>query len=233
MVLNKSNKIKDHIDHIRPWNNKLGKPFNDQYLTKLNKFINLGEKKNAFHHKTINIFKAFQFVKPEDIKIVIFADTTNISTGLPYGSFLTSTGDTMNDHIEYIENAVQRDLRKGLNLNFDHSLESWAMQGVLILNTSYTFAPGFENKYLKIWKKFNMEIIKSLNIHNVGLHFVFLGGRSMFFSSLVNQAKHWVYRENKPEISKSSFNVKFMEKINERITSSNGYEYKIQWHKYI
>jgi|GEM_PF-5502479 uracil DNA glycosylase len=231
--LNTENKFKNHTESLLEWNKKLVNPFNKNYFKLLDTFLNKGSAQGKFHHKTNEIFKAFEFVDPNNVPVVIMSDTSHISTGLPYGSMLTSTGNTMNNCIDYIENAIERDLRKGFNMNFDSSLESWAMQNVLLLNTNYTYAPGYGEDYSEIWKKFNTKIIQSLNINRVGIHFVFLGRKSNYYNSLINKAKHWTYLENRPEEKKSEFNVKFMESINEKLRASNGKESEIQWHKYI
>lgn len=233
MTAKTNTKQRNSVEPILNWNKQLGKPFNDRYLEMLNNFINLGSEKGAFHHKIFDIFKAFEYCDAKSAKVVIMSDTYNIGTGLPYGSMLSETGKVDNKYITYIENAIERDLKEGFNLNFDPSLESWAMQNVLMLNTSYTFAPGLNSKYLKIWQKFNIKLIRALSDYNHGMHFVFLGGKSVFFNSLVNKAKHWTYTEGKPEVKKEALSVDFMKRINDRLCASNGKETQIQWHKYI
>lgn len=72
------------------------------------------------------------------------------------------------------------------------NLESWAKQGVLLLNTSLTVKTGAENKncHQFIWKWFTDEIIKYISDNKSNIIFVLWGSPAYGKKDLIDTTKH-------------------------------------------
>ncbi len=48
------------------------------------------------------------------------------------------------------------------NTSFDYSLDYWATQGVLLINTAHTVVAGTPGSHLKLWEEFTRQILLAL-----------------------------------------------------------------------
>ena len=116
-----------------------------------------------------NLFKAFKLCQLNNTKVLILGQnpypTKGHATGLAFGvpdSTLTLP-PTLNNVRQEVENSTGL-----LKIDFDVTLESWAKQGVLLLNTALTTNVGvIENVHGKIWENFIIEVFKVLNMTSV------------------------------------------------------------------
>ena len=135
-----------------------------------------------------DLFKAFRLCNYKDLKVVILGDapTVECHTGLAFAN--DEQIPRLSKHMVKIQNAVEADVYDGMNLEFDITLESWAEQGVLLLNESLTmekFKPDDKHHY--IWKKFIQGILLGINLYNNNVHFVFWGKQAQEYTQFVNE----------------------------------------------
>tara|TARA_R110000851_G_scaffold78000_5_gene172068 strand:+ start:8706 stop:9374 length:669 start_codon:yes stop_codon:yes gene_type:complete len=136
-----------------------------------------------------DLFKPFKLCDYKNLKVVILGDCPSpkgISTGLAFANN-NETLQLTTDLIK-IQNAVEQNVYGGLNMGFDVTLENWAKQGVLLLNTSLTiekFKPNESHHH--IWKKFIQGIILGINLYNNNVHFVFWGNNAQEYTQFINQ----------------------------------------------
>lgn len=105
-----------------------------------------------------NIFQAFKYFEIENTKVIIFGQdrypNTNIVNGLAFGIKGNSISPSLKKIIECLNYFDICD-------SIDISLESWAIQGVLLLNTYLT---SKEDKY---WEQFIEEFIIAIDNMNL------------------------------------------------------------------
>ena len=143
----------------------------------LNKINNLNQEyiDNEFNieifPKEENIFKCFQYFDISEIKIVILGQDPyhgpNQATGLCFG-----TNTKPPPSLKNIAAELKSDT--GISLQ-DYSLESWAKQGVLLLNASLSVIQGKPSSQMKLWSKFTDLIIHELNNSSNPIIFVAWG----------------------------------------------------------
>lgn len=118
--------------------------------------------------------RAFEYFYPKDTKVVILGQdpyhTPGKANGLAFGYHKEYKGTidaSMRNIIKelqfcgYIQ--YEADEKHGAQPLFDYSLESWAKQGVLLLNTSLTVIEGHPMSHAKIgWDKVIQEVLKYL-----------------------------------------------------------------------
>ena len=80
-----------------------------------------------------------------------------------------------------------------LNLNridFDNTLESWAKQGILMINTAFTCEVGRVGYHFDIWKPFTAKLIHNLSTKDGGIIYVLFGNQASSFKKyIVNSPK--------------------------------------------
>ena len=218
------------------WDKYLNNFTKTKFFKNLIGFLKSGNKYFKFYPSSIeNVFKPFSLLHPDNLKVVIITDTYYIKSGLPYGAVFKDKNKLLyenNTEIIKIEESFENHNARGLNLNFDLTLESWAMQGVLFLNNDLLFDDKKNPKYRRIWRKFNSHVLKCLNKNLTGIHYVFMGNSSNFYKQYIDIKNNYGYNVKKPETS-NSFNCEVFDKINERIVGQNGIEEVINWEEYV
>jgi uracil-DNA glycosylase len=72
-------------------------------------------------------------------------------------------------------------------------LQSWAQQGVLLLNTVLTVEQGKAHSHAKIgWETFTDKVISQLNSHCDGIVFMLWGSHAQRKGKAIDQVKHHV-----------------------------------------
>ena len=148
---------------------------------------------NIYNNQTIfpdiqNIFKCFDYFELEDTKIVIVGQDpyhgANQATGLCFG---INNNTKIPPSLKNIAKELKNDLNIELN---DYTLENWAKQGILLLNSSLTVAQGKPGSHIKKWNKFTSFIIDELNKLNTPIIFVAWGSFAHNKLKDINLEKH-------------------------------------------
>jgi uracil-DNA glycosylase len=85
-----------------------------------------------------------------------------------------------------------------LSFPTDMNIESWAKQGVLMLNAALTIEEGKSGSHLEPWKQFTEAVFKTLNENTAGLIFCFWGKDALKFAPLINDDVHHVLVASHP-----------------------------------
>lgn len=99
------------------------------------------------------IFKAFEMCPIDNFKCIVlgqdpYPDGHN-ATGLAFG--IPKKSSHIPPSLKNIMDELYRSNPGRLNVDFDHTLESWAKQGVLLLNSSLTVAQHEPGSHNAIW----------------------------------------------------------------------------------
>lgn len=100
------------------------------------------------------VLRAFELTQLKDLKAVIIGQDpyhNGAATGLAFG---VRSGFKTNPSLRVIYKELCLEHGEEELPNFDFSLESWAKQGVLLLNTTLTVVKGHPNSHESLWKGF-------------------------------------------------------------------------------
>jgi len=121
-----------------------------------------------------NIFRCFSYFNSADTKVVIIGQDpyhgAKQATGLCFG---VSEDVKKPPSLRNIEKELIKDTGHGLR---DVTLESWANQGVLLLNKSLTVVEKAPGTHMKIWQAFTHQMLIHLTENCNNIVFVAWGG---------------------------------------------------------
>ena len=150
-------------------NKSLWNTINKNYETDIINFKDVLE----IYPKIENIFRCFQYFNSQETKVVILGQDPyhgpNQATGLCFG---VCNNVRMPPSLRNIEKELKKDMNKELS---DISLEKWAKQGVLLLNTSLTVIQKTPGSHIKHWRYFTQFIIDYIDKNCKGIVFVAWG----------------------------------------------------------
>lgn len=200
----------------------------------LNKVLTILDKE--YQNKCIvpdkgNVFKSFFLCSYNDAKVIMIGlspyPQENVATGLLFGNKLGTTklSTSLVTILDSINNPENPEYKA---INFDSSLESWANQGVLLLNMSLTTECNKVNSHSLIWKKFIVSFLQNLSMNNPGLIYVLWGEETHELIPFIKNSDILLvlsrpyYGGRKFEVSNQLF-----EEINKSLYSKN--KIKINW----
>jgi uracil-DNA glycosylase len=130
----------------------------------------------------------------DDIRVVILGqDPYPKDSQEPHGLAFSSTGVDCPTSLNRIFGAlIQSGLIEEKPQHWD--LESWARQGVLLLNTSLTVAKNKPNSHTKYWKAFMDKLINEISKRKSKLIFLLWGANAHKKADFIDSKKHKVLK---------------------------------------
>ena len=212
--------------------------FDSKYMNDIMGFLMNDYSKSNVVPLQSDIFKCFLSTPYDQVRVIILGDdlmttmTDKVpdSTGLAYAN-RESVLD-LSKPLHNIFTSVESNCYDGLNVNLDVTLESWAKQGVLLLNTTLTRNVYRKKVHEPMWKPFIEQILKKLSQDKNGLHFCFWGKENKKLEPLVNGLFHFKYEHVDPSDKlkiNEDWNCTHFQDINNNIIQQNGKEEIIIW----
>jgi len=141
---------------------------------------------------TRDTFKAFRLCPLKSVRVVILGQDPyhdGSATGLAFANHADKR--TVSPSLKNIITAVETDYgtKQGVNvkglLDVDITLESWARQGVLLLNTALSVEKGKAGSHTDLWKPFTKMIIEALSLYRNNLVFVLWGKKAQEYETYI------------------------------------------------
>lgn len=158
-----------------------------------------------------NIFRAFQLCPLKDCRVIILSQDPypqkGVATGVLFGNSKETPENLLSPSLQIIKECViNYEIPHG-PIDFDITLESWAKQGVLLINSAFTCKVGKVGSHLNIWKPFTSKLLRNISTKNSGLVFVLFGRQAQSFKPYINsngnkiiEAYHPAYFARRNEI---------------------------------
>ena len=180
------------------WAKILKSEFSKDYFKKLDYWIDNEYLNNTVYPPREEIFNAFKLTDFKDIKVVIIGQDPYHRDGQAHGLLFSVLPQVK---IPPSLKNIFKELNNDLNVPIAKhgNLESWARQGVFLLNTILTVEEGRPGSHRKQgWETFTDAVINSLSQKRKNLIFVLWGNFAKSKSSLIDHDKHLVLQSNHP-----------------------------------
>lgn len=146
-----------------------------------------------------DVFNAFRFTELGDVKVVILGQDPYHGPGQAHGlAFSVRPGiappPSLVNMYKELQNSVE-----GFERPSHGYLESWARQGVLLLNTVLTVRAGQAHSHANLgWETFTDKVIALINEHREGVVFLLWGSHAQKKGAIIDTNKHCVLRAPHP-----------------------------------
>lgn len=212
------------------WKAVLSEEFNKPYFHNLKTFLVDERQKHTVYPAGINIFNAFAHTPFNKVKVVILGQDPYHGPGQAHGlCFSVPEGIAQPPSLVNIFKEIKTDL--GFDIPKSGNLESWANQGVLLLNATLTVRANQAGSHQKKgWEQFTDTVIKTISEQKTGIVFLLWGRFAQDKAQLIDASKHYILKAAHPSplsAYNGFFGCKHFSKTNE-ILSQNGNE-PINW----
>lgn len=224
------------------WYNLLHEYLESEEFVNLGRFLNKRRKMfnvEVYPNKE-NIFRAFKLCSIGKLKVVIIGQDPYPTRGNANGLAFAYVGDgNIPKSLQNIYKEFENDVKNGLDLDFDYTLESWAKQGILLINTALTVEKDNAGSHMELWNNFTVYLLKQLAKNHVGIVYVCWGKHAQKYIPIIDKYQtNLIIKSVHPSplsAHKGFFDSKPFSKINMCLTEiAKGYEiepekYIIEW----
>ena len=183
-----------------------------------------------------DVFKAFELCKYKECKIIFIGQDPypqrGVATGLLFGNNINTPENKISPSLEIIKEAVVNYEIPHNNVIFDITLESWAKQGILLLNSALTCELNKIGSHVMIWRPFISKFLKKMSNDNVGLIYVLFGKQAQTLKPYINtRFNHIIEIEHPAYFARTNTKMpkEIFYKINKLTKSINGVPFV--WYK--
>lgn len=145
------------------------------------------------------VFRAFQECPLDKLKVVMLGQDPypdGSATGLAFGNELSTD---LSPSLEIIRDELEENYQR-LELDFDTTLEPWASQGVLLLNSALTVEKGRPGSHQELWRPFIQTVLSKIvrGKSGEGIIFVMMGAVAQSFITSEMSSFHDVIMVSHP-----------------------------------
>ena len=137
-----------------------------------------------------DVFKAFRLCSLKNLKIVMLLQDPypqkGVATGLALANNSKILDSELSSSLKVIKEAVINFEIPHYCITFDPTLESWAKQGILMLNSALTVEMNKVGSHVMIWRPFIIALLKHLSECETGIIYVLFGRQAQTFKPYIN-----------------------------------------------
>jgi uracil-DNA glycosylase len=209
------------------WYGLLKPILSTEYFQALIARLNTLYKEKDIWPKRSDVFRAFKLTRYRDLKVVILGMdpyANERANGLAFANSKEVT--SLSPSLRKIWETIEIDYYNGLDLNFDPTLEKWAGQGVLLINTALTVEKGKSGSHCKIWEAFTEFLLKQLSLGDPGIIYCLWGKNAQEYKKFIDTEKNYVIEAEHPSYAarngrKWDFSFKQVDKITDLLYGEN------------
>ncbi|WP_101772690.1 uracil-DNA glycosylase [Peptostreptococcus faecalis] len=212
------------------WDDILKNEFKEEYYLKLREFLKSEYKNHKIFPQMNDIFNALKITSYKDTRVVILGQDPYHNDGQAHGlAFSVKPGIKSPPSLNNIFKELSNEL--GCYIPNNGCLNSWAQQGVLLLNTALTVRAHEANSHSgKGWEILTDNIIKKLNDRDKSVIFILWGANARNKKKIIDSSRHFILEAPHPSplsAHRGFFGCNHFAQTNEYLVK-NG-EKKIDW----
>lgn len=184
-----------------------------------------------------DVFKAFSICNSNDCKVVFLGQDPypqkGVATGILFGNKQDTLEENLSPSLKVIkEAAIDFTISHNYPIEFDNTLEEWAKQGILMINSALTVEINKIGSHTQIWRPFISKFLSKYSHIRLGILYVLFGKQAQSFEPYIDSKYNVVLKENHPAFyarTGQRMSSDIFYKINEYL--HNQYNETIQWYK--
>lgn len=212
------------------WYEVLKQEFEEPYFYEIKSFLIQEKRQYIVYPPSQLIFNAFNLTPFDKVKVVILGQDPYHNVGQAHGlAFSVPNGIMPPPSLKNIFNELQSDI--GMPIPTNGNLESWAREGVLLLNSCLTVRANNPASHQGIgWQRFTDAAINALSEKKEHIVFLLWGNYAIAKEKLIDTRKHLVLKTVHPSplsANRGFFGCRHFSQTNTYL-SSNGIS-PIKW----
>ena len=142
-----------------------------------------------------NVFKAFKLCSYNECKVIFIGQDPfpqkGVAQGILFGNSSNTPEDKLSPSLKVVkESVINFDIPHNL-ITFDPTLENWAKQGILMLNSALTTEVGKVGIHTLKWRPFIGSFLKNMSEKNPGIIYVFFGSQAKSLNTYINNNNNY------------------------------------------
>ncbi|WP_289020136.1 uracil-DNA glycosylase [uncultured Ornithinimicrobium sp.] len=180
------------------WSTVLGEEFGKSYWRDLLNNVQRERQSYAVYPPEDQVFTAFRLTSYADTKVVILGQDPYHQAGQAHGlAFSVPAGVRIPPSLCKIQQEMCSDI--GIERPIHGNLDSWARQGVLLLNATLTVRDSDPNQHHgRGWERFTDRVISMVNEKPTPVVFMLWGGSARAKKALIDTGRHRVIEAAHP-----------------------------------
>ena len=138
-----------------------------------------------------DVFKAFKLCPYNNCRVVFIGQDPYPQRGVAQGVLFGNSSDTpenkLSPSLQIIkESVINFEIPHNL-ITFDPTLESWAKQGILMINSALTTEVGKIGVHMMKWRPFMIALLKQMSMINPGIIYVLFGSQAQILEPYISK----------------------------------------------
>ena len=138
-----------------------------------------------------DVFKAFKLCPYNKCRVIFVGQDPYPQRGVAQGVLFGNSSDTpenkLSPSLQIIkESVINFEIPHNL-ITFDPTLESWAKQGILMINSALTTEVGKIGVHMMKWRPFMIAFLKQMSMINPGIIYVLFGSQAQILEPYINK----------------------------------------------
>lgn len=178
------------------WQTFIAKEKKKKYFQNIMRFIkNEIKKEKQIYPPLQNVFEAFSLTSFQDVKVVILGQDPYFSINQAHGLSFSAQSKITPSSLRNIFKELKNDLNL---ISYNNNLTSWALKGVLLLNSILTVESGKPLSHKNIgWEEFIKNIFKFLNKKNK-IVYILWGKSAQKYEKYIDIDKNYILKSPHP-----------------------------------
>lgn len=128
-----------------------------------------------------DVFKAFKLCPYNKCRVIF------VGQGVLFGNSSDTPENKLSSSLQIIkESVINFEIPHNL-ITFDPTLESWAKQGILMINSALTTEVGKIGVHMMKWRPFMIAFLKQMSMINPGIIYVLFGSQAQILEPYINK----------------------------------------------
>lgn len=138
-----------------------------------------------------DVFKAFKLCPYNKCRVIFVSQDPYPQRGVAQGVLFGNSSDTpenkLSPSLQIIkESVINFEIPHNL-ITFDPTLESWAKQGILMINSALTTEVGKIGVHMMKWRPFMIAFLKQMSMINPGIIYVLFGSQAQILEPYISK----------------------------------------------